>query len=222
MNIFNSSILLFVALLLTSSPILANNGSGEWEKVIDNNEIKVFTRITDDSPIKEIRITASINSDIATFVEALTDVDNYMDWVYKCSAAYKLETVNANEFYYYSKSDLPFPVSDRDLVVHSKQWTDYDTGIIYSVSSGAASFIPNKKGVVRIPAFESTWKIIPVSPGQIEIEYHAATDPGGSIPAWIVNLGVSTGPYKTLQALKKKVEQHYKFQKEIATSQNDE
>jgi len=125
-------------------------------------------------------------------------------WVYKCTEGKLLEKVNPHEFYYYAVSNMPYPIKDRDMVMHCKQWKDA-SGVIYSSSTAVPTFIPATKDRIRIPYFKSEWKITPLSEDRILVDYTAITNPGGSLPAWIVNLAVTTGPLKTIQQLIKTV-----------------
>ena len=81
--------------------------------------------------------------------------------------AKKIKIISPNEYYYYTKSDFPFPIADRDLVVLSKQWEDKETGYIYSHSEAAPTMMANEKGTVRVTLFESYWKIMPQKDGQL-------------------------------------------------------
>jgi hypothetical protein len=68
-------------------------------------------------------------------------------------------------------------------------------------SVGLPDYKPEVEDIVRIRAFESSWEITPNNDGTVYIDYTAKTDPGGNIPAWIINLGIATGPVKTMEKL---------------------
>ncbi len=176
----------------------------KWNLVKKDNNIKVYTRKQEHSKLKEIKMSIEYKMDINTFIEVLNDANRYTRWVYKCTESKILNQNNEDDFHYYVTSDLPFPASDRDLVVHCRQWKD-DDGVYYSRSVAEPNLIPSKKGYVRIQKYESNWVITPKSDGTIHVDYHSISDPGGSIPAWIVNLAVTTGPLKTMKKLEKVV-----------------
>ena len=129
-------------------------------------------------------------------------MQNYPKWVYKCIAAERLQTVSAGEFYYRTVSDLPWPVSDRDVVLLTKQWKTKQKGVYKTKSSAMPNFIPTVEDIVRIPLYESEWTIISTAKNRVEIEYTALTEVGGQIPDWMVNLGLSAGPYETMRGLR--------------------
>ena len=66
---------------------------------------------------------------------------------------------------------------------------------------------PKEEGVVRVKTFETHWKVTQLSGGQhIFIDYNSKMDPAGNIPQWVVNMGLTVGPIKTMQNFTKFVE----------------
>jgi START domain-containing protein len=179
----------------------------EWELVKDEGNIQVYTRKPENAKLKELRIIAEFKINIDTLLKVLNDANQYTDWVYKCNESKVISTINKEEFYYYATTDLPFPATDRDLVVLCRQWVD-NNGIVYSQSVAKPGLIPNVNGFVRIQNYESKWKITPLKNGVIHIDYKAVSDPGGSIPAWIINMAMTTGPLKTMKQLEKVVSEN--------------
>ena len=197
--------LLSVFLLLGG--ISTSTNIAEWDLVTEDETTKVFTRKSKNSSIKEIRIVTQFNADIATLKEVLGDVKAYPSWVFKCMGSEKISAVNDHEFHYYLMTDMPYPVSNRDLVVHTKNWSQNNS--YFSKSVATPDFVSEKAGMVRVPKFSSFWEVTPISNQTIQIEYEASTDPGGYLPAWVVNLGITKGPINTMQSLKEEVEKRY-------------
>jgi len=148
----------FTAFYSTTLPAQNESLKG-WVLQEEKTNLKVYTRPDERSGIKEVRIIATIKTTIPSLMAALNDVDGYTEWVYKCEQPKKLTVNSPQDFYYYTKTDLPFPVADRDLVVHSKQWKDAQTGVVYSRSVASPNYISKEKDVVRIQTFESFWHI---------------------------------------------------------------
>lgn len=195
---WSMTLLLLVGYLRSSHAQHGDDGS--WDSVKKEGAIEVFTRNNSGSDLKEIRITLKVRSTVPRIVELLGNVPRYKEWVYKCSYSERLKTVHANEFYYYIVSDFPFPFSDRDLIVHSKQQIDPKTGAYTSHSVAGPSHLKGEQeGLVRIPLFESSWLITPISQDQVYIDYQAISSPGGDIPVWLVNLAITKGPSETMK-----------------------
>lgn len=173
-----------------------------WILVHQQDGITVYSRSTEQSDIKEIRVSFTVESTMKRVISLLGDVPNYKNWVYKCSYAEKVKTINEDEFYYYTISDFPFPFEDRDLVIHTKHWLDAETGAYYSHANAVVDVIDKKEGLVRIPAFSSSWTVKPLENQLLQIDYLVSSSAGGLIPAWLVNLAVAKGPLETMIAFK--------------------
>ncbi len=189
----------FLGAFLTLSVCGQTSKNGNWELVGSDRELNIYTRISEDSPIKEIQIVTSIESTMERVKAILSDVENYKAWVYKCVSSERIKTANNNDFHYYVETSLPYPFSNRDLSVHSVQWLNSETGVYHSHSVAASAEVPEKKGVVRIGEFESSWVVTPKLDGTISIVYTAMANPGGEIPTWLVNMVITKGPLETMQ-----------------------
>jgi hypothetical protein len=62
--------------------------------------------------------------------------------------------------------------------------------------------MPPKKGFVRVPYSLATWEVIPLTKDKIKVDYVFRVNPGGAIPAWLVNIAATTGPYNTFVKLR--------------------
>ncbi|HEX3934619.1 MAG TPA: hypothetical protein VHW43_08055, partial [Puia sp.] len=71
---------------------------------------------------------------------------------------------------------------------------------------GLKDFLPEKKGLVRIPRSMAVWNISQKSDKVIHVQYILQIDPGGCLPAWIANMFASKGPMESFGNLKKKME----------------
>lgn len=175
----------------------------EWALVKEAGKTTVFTRSNEASKIKEVRIKTKMDVDFDHFIKVLGDVSQYDQWVYKSRNPKLLERVGNNEMYYFIESDFPFPLTDRDMVIHSQQWLDPISKTYTSKSVAMPTYLPAHKKMVRIPMLEAYWKIWPRPGGGIEIDYRALADPGGNLPAWLVNMAITQGPIKTMRNLEK-------------------
>lgn len=184
-----------------------NFGKTDWKLKTSKGNLDVYTRKNKTSNVKEIRIRTSLNASLENVSKILDDVSNYPKWVFKCMEAKKIKINSSSDYFYYAKYDFPFPIVDRDIVVHTKQWKDEKTGALFSNSKATTlATSPEKKGVVRITVLDAYWKITPKSDGTLDIDYIAKTDPGGKLPAWIINLGITKGPIETMKRFRSLVE----------------
>lgn len=193
----------FTSLLLFAWSIssIAQTKTDGWNLTVEKDNIKVYTRTPANSAFKEIRIDAIFNAPLEKLTAALDDASSYTTWVYKCSKSKRVKTLNELEFYYYLESDLPFPLVNRDLVVHSSKWEEKEQNTVYYFSTSIDKVLPKEKDLVRITKYDSFWTIKELAKNKLSVEYQSRTDPAGNLPAWLVNLAVTTGPLKSMQQL---------------------
>lgn len=199
----NLCALLIFSFILTFSLQAQPDKERDWRLVKEEGNTKVFTRSNENSKIKEVRIKTQMNVDFDHLLNLLTEVESYDKWVFKSRNPKVLEEIGENEMYYFVESDFPFPLSDRDMVIHSRQWLDPVSRVYTSKSVGVPDYIPRKKKMVRMPMLESHWKVWPLADGGVEIDYRAVADPGGKLPAWLINMAITQGPTKTMRKLEK-------------------
>jgi len=160
---------LVLLLILPMSDFSKNQDDG-WEFKKNKSGIKIYTRESNDSNIKELKFTVTINATMNQAVTLLADVDNF-----------------------------PWPMSDRDLVVYSEVKQDSITKVVTSDTNSRADYMPKEDGYIRIQNHFNKWIFTPVSADTIEVTYLLKSDPGGSIPAWAINMAIDQGPVKSMK-----------------------
>ncbi len=161
--------------------------------------IKIYVRPSQHSNLKELKTVTRYKTSLSNLVALIADKESYPKWVYGCSKSYILKRVKENETYHYQQTDTPWPLSNRDMVVHNIVLQDSVSKVVTIKSKGYPEYIPHNASVVRVPEFSAYWKFTPLPNDEVEVEYFMSLDPGGEIPDWVVNIAVSEGPVKTLK-----------------------
>lgn len=195
--------IIFILLALMSIDVDAQSN---WKIVKETEDITVFTRKSDNSKYKEVKITMTIKCTMNELVAALEDVDAHKEWVPYTIDSKMVKKNSESEFYYYVSSDFPFPAKDRDVVIYYEREQAVDSKVVITRSEAAPEVLPTEDGFVRVPMFSSTYVLTPQENGIIDIEYLLKVSPGGKLPAWIINLGVTKGPIKTMESLVKLID----------------
>lgn len=182
-----------------------------WRLKTQKGDIKVYTRTTPKSTIKEVRITTQIKGELDDLLVLLDDVPSFKNWVYRCTKSELIKTIGPDEYYYYNLTDFPFPLSDRDMIIHSKTWKVPGTNITKTKSEAITTdeLYKEQDGIVRIKVLAYTWTFTPLPNGMIDIDYEIFSEPGGALPNWVVNMAVSKGPVETMLRLKKEMAKRY-------------
>lgn len=195
---------LLLALFLIPVSGFAQNGDG-WVFKNEKDGVKVYYKKTSD--VHEIKMVTSMKASLSGIVQLLNEVENYASWGYKISEARLLRRTSDKEFYYYSKIDFPWPLSDRDIIVQAKVEQDSVTKRVTSTSHSKPNYLPENKDVVRIKTTTTRWTVVPGTGGWCYIEYYIYSDPAGNIPDWLVNMAIDVGPLETLSRMRNMLQQ---------------
>ena len=177
-----------------------------WSLKKDGNGVAVYTRKLNNEKYKEIRVKCVFNASVDELLKILQDVNHHKDWVYKTIKSYMLCWKSRDTLVYYSEISVPWPASNRDAVV---QLTVARDSLNKNYKIEVRSFpnlIPVKSNIIRVPYSLASYNIIALPNNRISIDYILRVDPGGSLPAWLVNYTATIGPYNTFVKLKEMVE----------------
>lgn len=198
--------LLFTIFLFISFVFVQSDG---WELVNEANNTKVYTREVDDSKYEQIRIVTKIKAPISEIVNALEDVNYHQEWVYETEQSNLLKKNAVGDFEYYAIMNMPFPVKDRDVVIGVNRKQDPITKVVNIKSVALEKRMEENPELVRIKNFISRYNISPQDNGWVEVDYFMSADPGGKLPAWIVNMFTVKGPVATMQSMVKLINSDY-------------
>jgi hypothetical protein len=188
--------LLFSSVLSVYNPLQAQ----AWELAKDKNGIKVFTRKEGTSKFKSIRVEANINGTMDKLMKVLLDASSNKSWVYATNESYLIKKMGPNDILSYTETAVPWPASNRDIPLHL-QFIKPDKNSLKLIVKGMPSAIPPKKGIVRIPYFNSWWDVKFDGKNRLNIVYFLEVDPGGDVPAWLTNMFIAKGPFETFNSL---------------------
>lgn len=191
---------LILSLLVFSFQTNAQNQS--WKLVKESKDIKVYYRTMPGSEIKEVKIITTFEASLSTIVSVLTNVNDYPKWVYGAMESNVINRISANEMYYYNKLDFPWPLSDRDIVIHTHIKQDPKSKTVISISEANPTLLSTKKDLIRMKEFNSQWTFTLIG-NKVLGEYKFKSNPGGNIPPWMINLALDEGPVRTIENFKK-------------------
>ncbi|MEP7279037.1 MAG: START domain-containing protein, partial [Bacteroidota bacterium] len=177
----------------------------DWTLKQDKEGIKIYTKNMDASPLKAVKTVCTINASLASLTAVLIDIKGGIDWVYSTKKIVLLKQLSPMELLYYSEIEVPWPVSNRDFIVLLQVSQDQKTRVVTVGGLNKAGFLPEYKNIVRIQHSYSKWLITPLQNGQLKIEYVLEVDPGGNVPAWLINLFATKGPFETFKKLREQV-----------------
>jgi hypothetical protein len=172
-----------------------------WQLAKEKDGIKVYTKKEESSSFKSIKVEASFQGSWEKLANILIDVKFQKQWVYRTKNSYLLKKISNNEVLYYTETSLPWPVNNRYAVVRMKISYDSVNKVGRVVSRDEPDMQPAKNGLVRIKYYNATWEVKALEKNKLDITYYLEVHPGGSVPASVVNLFISSGPYTTFSNL---------------------
>ena len=192
-------------LLLLAAPFVLMAPSQETPWVFKNSKdgVKVYYRKT--QGVHEVKLISSIQTSLTGLMALFMEVETYKTWSYKLLESKVVQKISDTEMTYYSHYDLPWPLNDRDIIMHTVFQQDPVTKTIIINSVAAPDELPEKAGIVRIKDAKTTWTILPGTDGWAYTEYYIYTDPGGSVPDWLLNMTIDLGPRETIKGIRKQV-----------------
>jgi len=174
-----------------------------WKLRKNKSGIQVYTRSVENFNIDEFKGETTLNVPIERIVKALENIEGMKEWIPDCKVVELME-IKGNDQYHYIETSVPFPLSNRDAV-YLYQYKDIEEGVRVEFRA-LPEYIPEKKGIVRIPFVEGFWILKRKSENTTFVHYQVLAKPGGAVPDWLANTSVVDTPFKTLRNLREYLE----------------
>lgn len=171
----------------------------------DADSIKVYTCASEQMKFKTIKATFEVNATLSRMAAFVMDIENYVHWQYNTIKAQTIKKTSVKELIYYTEIAAPWPVSNRDMVTYFSITQDTLTKLVTIDTHSFPGLMPVKEGLVRVPMSHGVWKIAWLTPSRVSVEYVIQIDPGGSVPAWMINMVAAQAPYDSFRNLRDKI-----------------
>ena len=203
----NNKTFIFMMVVLFSqvTGIAQIDTTSNWKLSKDKSGIRIYTRTMVGSKFKEYKVNTIIDATPEELIDILKDVESYLKWMAYIKEARLLEKEGENKFYVLEMFPVPWPFDNRDEITLSEVIRYPDSDIIEIAITIIPNYLPENKGIVRMPSGSGLWIFTPLGNGKTEVCHRFGGDPGGKIPAWIVNMFLVDGPYKTMLGLQEMV-----------------
>lgn len=188
-----------MALFLCVTHALAQ---AEWKRVAMRDGIKVYAKTVPDSKIKAMRAECTLDAGVEEVIALLMDVEAAGQWVCHTKSCKLIKRVSDTELFYHTEVSLPWPLDNRDFVTQLKVIKDEGSNIVTVEAPAVPGIVPVRDGIVRVGRSINRWLIRPMPNGKVWIEYTLQVDPGGHIPAHVVNMFACRAPIETFQNMR--------------------
>ena len=171
----------------------------DWLLKKENEDITVYTRSVENTNIKEFKASTTLSSSSETIFKIILDVENYPKWIEDVEYAEKIYHRDSQIGMYYQLK-LPWPINDRDITLISKYEKLEDNSTHFKLGYNS-ELKEVDEDFIRITKIDGEWLIKPIDQETCEVTYRFLADPEGFLPAWVINLFIVDGPFKTMQNL---------------------
>ena len=174
--------------------------SNPWDLQLTKDGIMAYTRNVDHSNYVEYKIETTTEGTIEDAIHVLTNLDYYYD-LYPYVKSYELltEKKDLEDFILLLVIKAPFPAKNRIGAFKNHISSMTSEEIILTVTE-EPELVP-ESSEVKIASSYGFWKLTKVDEKRIHITSQFFTDPGGAVPAWIINQFVLKHPVNTVKTL---------------------
>lgn len=191
----------FLALTaLAATPAWADG----WRKLSNDDGILVETRDVPDQEMPDVRGTMVMKGEFYEICALIEDVDHTCDWAKRCLGSRIIKRISDAEMIFYSRTTAPWPVQDRDAVLHAIA-TGLDRGedATMKFESISTPLGPPVNGVVRMPVLKGHYRITRLDDATTKLEFTVHADIGGWIPGWLSKSLSKSIPFDTLAGIRR-------------------
>lgn len=175
-------LLVFALILFNSNTFYAQDN---WVLEKTESDIKAYSRIKEGTDYYEFRTIFKVKASILDAKKLITNVAHFENWLPSTKSSKLLKKVNDNVYYGYTVTEMPWPMSDRDLVF--KSTTKKLGPKKYSITLiGTPDYIAEDAKKVRVKEYKAKWIIKEMEPNIIKVYYQASFNPDSSYPNWMI------------------------------------
>ncbi len=179
--------------------------AGDWKVISREKGVVVSLRNEADREFPTFRGVGRVDANLWEILAVLEDADRHTEWMHKCVGAREVERISATERLIYNRTDAPWPVSDRDVVLRSTFKVVDDGNEIWARFKSVSSSVAAPSGVIRMPSLVGHYHLMRIDDDNTLVEYQVNADPGGTIPDWLVREVTKDLPMHTVANLRKQV-----------------
>lgn len=179
----------------------------EWSLKKDKNGIKVYTGKLADSKFNAIRVTCKLNGNLSSLASILLQPELQPEWVIATKTSKLVKRLANNHIYYYNIATIPWPFENRDMVIDLIIHQDSLSKKMMIYANSIDKIMPPINGLARIPFSQAIWEVTPIAANEIQVDYKLKINPGGGVPAWVVNMFITKAPFESFDNLSKIIQE---------------
>jgi uncharacterized protein YndB with AHSA1/START domain len=190
------------------SAVWAAEQSDPYQKFDSVRGIDLYRFDTPGEEMPGFRGEVVIDRPLEDVLQVLRDVEHHTEWMHRCAVSEILRTISDDRAIVYNRTDVPWPVADRDVVLDTRFETASEGRlVVLTVENTDPNLSPPPPRVVRMPKLSGFYRLWKMDASTTKVVYQVEADIGGRVPKWIAERVARDMPYETLSRLRARVRQ---------------
>lgn len=187
-------------------PLQAVEADGHWHQELTEDGIAVSMMNEEGRGLPAFRGVATVDWNLFEVLGMLDDAKRATEWMANCIDNRVVKQVNEFDRIIYNRTDAPWPVSDRDVVLAVTVTSDIEKReVAITFKSITWPGLGPVDGVVRMPKLKGHYKLQAIDLSHTRVTYQIDADPGGMLPDWLVTRASRRLPIETIAGMRKQL-----------------
>ena len=149
-----------IGILIFTMSVCVLGAESSWKLVLKKDGFKVYQRKIIGSSYIQMKGTGVIYQPIEKVLAIILDYKRLKEWQPNLKTFERLVTHNDKHFINYFAMNLPWPVTDRDIVMRHKIKVDRSKKWVHVfMSKSKHKNRPKRKGFIRVPFMKGRWSL---------------------------------------------------------------
>jgi hypothetical protein len=204
---FSTSLVrIFTLIPLLSFVFVGSATAKPWKVLQKKDGIIVSLREEPNRDLPSFKGVGDVQASLFEILAILRDGKARKEWMSKSGETMVLKRISPFETYSYQQTIAPFPVSDREVIMHTQVYQRTEPKELIATFNGVkwTKSIPgiDRGDFVLMPYLKGYWRLVYKGPKTTEVTYMVNTDPGGMLPNFLIRRITKYLPLWTLQGLR--------------------
>ncbi|PTQ90945.1 hypothetical protein [Agitococcus lubricus] len=198
-----------LSLFSPQSDAAASTQTTQQTPAINRDGVKVWTYKLAGNPALSYQASTLLNSSVSQTLALIMNHKTAPDWAPYVRLIEVISPLSREGVMIYRMEiDLPFPLTDRDVVIRSELKQQKTGEVVLENIAINDTRAPEREGLVRIKHYQGSWQLRMLTPTQLELRTEGYADLGGAIPVSFSNLFVTQQPYQMLVNLRRYLQEN--------------
>jgi hypothetical protein len=180
-------------------------GQENWTLQKEKDGIKISSRHSSTSAFNDIRVELDLPGNIDQLARILLDIKKYKEWSYATKVSELVKQLGPGRLIYYTEIEVPWPATNRYLYANFELKQDTAKQSLRLIAVSLPDYGPVPKDLMKVTFSRGTWNVTTISGKSIHVDYTLELNPGGTLPAWVLNLFSTKGPMESFENIKNKM-----------------